>query len=236
MAIKKLTQKLTSELKNLELLAQSFFSKGKDKVENEVPYVSQFAHPEYAEKILKDNVSETSDPDWRKTGAVSVDEYARWVLTTCGMACTAMALRFFNDQPVEVITLAKDALTHDVYKVDGSELSSMHYREYADWVKKYRLKAVVYSRLSIAGIQKLLSSGHLVIVSVNPNVRGFETANNKQKGGHLVLLTGYNKLTKTITLHNPSGFVSNNSQVNQTLSTGDFISHYAGRGISLAFQ
>lgn len=226
--------KLKAELRNFHLMGISIFSNSKDKIENNVPYVSQFAHPEYAEKILKEGVDKTTDPNWRNTGAKSVDEYIEWVLTICGMACTVMALKFFSDRKYEIVTLAKDALNHDVYRRDQEEISHMHYKEYTDWITNYGIKAKVYSRLNIRGIQKLLSDKSLVIASVNPNIRGYETVSLKQEGGHLVLITGYDKKENTITLHNPSGFVSNNSQSNQTLSVQDFLRYYAGRGIALS--
>ena len=230
----KLTKKLKSELQNFYLMGVSIFSNPKDKIENNVPYISQFAHPEYAEKILKEDVDKTTDPNWKETGAESVDEYVEWVLTMCGMACTSMVLRFFKDRKDGIVTLAKDALKHDVYRRHEDEISHMHYKEYSEWIGNYGLKAKVYSRLNIQGIQKLLSDKSLVMASVNPNIRGYETASLKQKGGHLVLITGYDKKKNTITLHNPSGFVSNNSQCNQTLSVQDFLRHYAGRGIALS--
>ena len=71
------------------------------------------------------------------------------------------------------------------------------------------------------------------MVSVNPNIRGYETAPEKQKGGHLVLVTGYNETDNTIIIHNPSGFVSQNTHANHTLTIDRFRMYFAGRGISL---
>lgn len=232
----KILLKAQSEFQNIQLVINTLFSVKKERIENNVPYVSQFAHPEYSEKILKDGAEKTSDPSWKETGAESPDEYAKWVTTICGMACTAMALQYFKNQNVGIVALAKDALNHGVYEEHDSELSNMLYREYVDWIKNYGLRAKIYTRLSISGIQKILSDGGLVIVSVNPNIRGYQTAKVGQKGGHLVLVTGYDKTQKTIAIHNPSGFVSEDTQENHTLPTKDFVRFYAGRGIALSPQ
>jgi len=229
----KLLNKIKSELQNLKLMITSLFSKSKDKVENDVPYVSQFAHAEFAEKILKDSVEKTTDPNWRDTGAESPEEYSEWVLTMCGMACTSMVLRYFQKSSEGIVSLAKDALENDVYKRESGEISDMRYKEFASWIKKYGVNAIVYTRLGLRGLHKLLSDGNLVIVSVNPNIREYETAKVHQKGGHLVLVTGYNKKTNAVIIHNPSGFLSLNTQENHIIPVQKFLKYYAGRGISL---
>jgi C1A family cysteine protease len=147
------------------------------------------------------------------------------------MACTVMALRFFTNKQYQTISLAKDAYEASVYKPEGGHISHMHYREYAEWVTKYGIKATVYSRLHVTGIRFILSQGGLVMVSVNPNIRGYNTANPAKRGGHLILVTGYDNTTQTITFHNPSGFVSNGSHADHTLPLSQFQTFFAGRGI-----
>lgn len=232
----KLLDKIKTEIQNLRLMALSLFSSTKDKVEIDVPYVSQFAHPEYAERILKDGVEKTTDPNWKSTGAETAEEYADWVLTMCGMACTSMALKHFNGRDDGIVSLAKDAMRHRVYKQEGDELSSMHYKEFVEWLRDYGLRAEIYTRLGIHGLQKLLSDGKLIIVSVNPNIREDQADSTTQRGGHLVLVTGYDKQVNTLTLHNPSGFVSQNTQENHRVLVSKFLKYYAGRGIALASE
>lgn len=227
-------RKLYEEINNIKLLLASNLTQNKTQVQNNVPYVSQFASPEYAEKVLLEGVLKTADPDWARTGADTPEEYARWVLVTCGMACAVMALRYFCDREYGTIALAKDALKHNVYKEQADALSSMHYREFVVWVESYGLQADVYSRLRKHGIHRLLSDGKLVIASVNPNIRGVDTVRQSQRGGHLVLVTGCDAATDTVTFHNPSGFVRNNSQINHTLSWQDFAKYFACRGIAIS--
>ncbi|MBL4644250.1 MAG: C39 family peptidase, partial [Candidatus Pacebacteria bacterium] len=148
--------------------------------------------------------------------------------------CTSMALQYSKGNNKGIVSLAKEALKHEVYDKEFSGISDMKYKEFANWIGNYGVRAEVYTRLNIRGLYKLLSDGNLVMVSVNPNVRGYKTAEAHQKGGHLVLVIGYDKKMKTLTLHNPSGFVSHSTQENHTISVREFIKYYAGRGIALS--
>lgn len=105
----KVLYKLKLEFENIYLTLHALIFNPKDSVINKVPYVSQFAHREYAEKILRDKVKIASDPNWKDSGAESPEEYATWVLTMCGMACTLMALQHIKGRKESIVTLAKDA-------------------------------------------------------------------------------------------------------------------------------
>jgi uncharacterized protein YvpB len=144
-----------------------------------------------------------------------------------------MALQYLKNKNVGIVVLAKDAKVHGVYKKQGGELSDMRYKEFVNWIKGYGIQAKVYTRLSLRGLQKLLSDGNLVIVSVNPNIRGYETADVTKRGGHLVLVTGYDKKKNILALHNPSGFVSQKTHKNHIVSASEFNKYFAGRGIAV---
>lgn len=231
----KLLRKIIQEVNNLLYATQARFSNVKPVVDYDVPYVCQFAHPHHAEPSLTNKLKPVDDGHWVDTGASSPERYAEWAYTMCGMASASMALGHFKNQTKKPVELAEDALLHNVYheEHDGT-FSSMKYREFADWIRKYGLKATVLSRLGIKGIQLALSKGNLVIVSVNPNIREYETAPAQQKGGHLVIVTGYDDRNKTISINNPSGFVSNNTQIKHKMACGVFKKYYAGRGIILS--
>lgn len=197
----------------------------------DVPYVCQFATPESAELSLTKQLPPEEDRHWGDTGAASPRRYSQWAFTMCGMASVAMALRYFKNNHTKIVQLAEDALKDGVYVENTKEISSMRYKEFASWIRKYALRAEIYTKLSARGIQYALTQGKLVIVSVNPNIRGFDTASLIQKGGHLVLITGYDRMVGTISLNNPSGFVSLNTQIKHHIPLKDFIRYYAGRGI-----
>lgn len=232
----RLLLKLKNELSNLLLRLKALFHKPSIAVVHNVDFISQFANPNWAEKVLKDGWPKTSDPDWTLSGATALQEYEKWVTTICGMACTAMALKYFYNQNHQTITLASDALQKKVYREAKHELSDMHYNEYVTWIAGYHMSATSYSRLSLSGIRHILSKGGLAIVSVSPNIRGYQTAPLTQYGGHLILVTGYSDASGTITIQNPSGFVSQNTHHNHTLSYKNFSLFFAGRGIAVFKQ
>ncbi len=231
----KLILRFVQEIRNVLYELKARIAKRKPVVVIDVPYVCQFAIPEHAELSLKKTLHPAEDPHWAQTGARSPERYAEWAFTMCGMASVAMALGYYkNESPPKPAELAEDALTHGVYVADGTTISSMKYKEFAVWVENHGLRAKVLSRLSIRGIQYALSEKNLVIISVNPNIRGYNTAPTNQKGGHLVLVTGYDTKANTISIHNPSGFVGTDTQINHTLQISKFKDFFAGRGIVLS--
>jgi hypothetical protein len=149
----------------------------------------------------------------------------------CGMACLSMILQHFYSKTIRNVELANDALANGVYDIANNEISGMKYQPFVKWIEKFNLLADVYSKLSIKGIQYALSHSKLVIVSVNPNIRGFNTSPQDQIGGHLVLVVGYDLRNSTITINNPSGFESTQTQKNHTMSIDNFNKYFAGRGI-----
>ncbi len=227
----KIFLRIKQEIFNIYFSLLSTFAWVERIVDNTVPYVCQFASPESAEKSLRKELSTLDDPEWKNSGASTQEEYAKWAFTMCGMACTSMALEFFTSEKIQPVTLAEDALKTRVYRQEGNDISDMRYREYAEWVNKYNLGAHVCTSLTVKGIQYALTRWYLVIVSVNPNIRGYDTAPRDRKGWHLVLVTGYDRDSHTITINNPSGFHSLSTQVGHRLTETDFVRYFAGRGI-----
>lgn len=227
----KIIYKIKQELGNLLLKIKCLLLETKEKVNYNVPYVCQFSIPENAEKSLKNELNTIEDSNWPNTGARSKEEYTKWAFTMCGMACTSMILDFYKKIKINPVVLAEDALNSDVYEMEYGTISNMKYKEYLAWITKYNLIGKIYTRLSIKGIQYSLSNRDLVIASVNPNIRGFNTVPIDQKGGHLVVVTGYNMRDHTITINNPSGFFNTNTQTAHTLPITNFMKYYAGRGI-----
>jgi hypothetical protein len=229
----KVIYKTQQLLGNLVLLLRSLYSRTPDRVRHTVPYISQFANPAWAEMVLADNQPLNKDIMWPQSGANTIAEYEHWALSICGMACAAMAIAFYTGKTYKTIPLAKDATQAGVYTQTDGTISPMQFQPFVKWIRKFGLKGSVYTKLTVRSIQTLLADNALVIASVNPNIRGFNTAPNTQVGGHLVLVTGYNKKDNTITFHNPSGFENNNSQVNHTIPVKEWVIYFSGRGIAV---
>ena len=75
-------------------------------------------------------------------------------------------------------------------------------------------------------------SENLVIASVDPAIRDKSNTPANVTGGHLVLVTGYDRKKKTITIHNPSGSYKK-SQENYEMTFEEFQKFFAGRGIAV---
>ena len=225
--------KITRLIRNLSLLVHSLVSRSPERVRQSVPYKSQFANPAWAEMVIKDGQPLNKDILWPDSGAKTIEEYEHWALSACGMACASMIIAFFKKKDFKVIKLARDAMKSGVYTESDGKISEMNHRSFVTWIKKFNIKATIYSKLSLRSIHHLLSKNNLIIASVNPNIQGYNTVPNTQIGGHLVLVTGYNKAENTITIHNPSGFENNQSQVNHTVSVKEWNIYFTGHGIAL---
>jgi len=232
--LKKILMRGIQEIKNAVYSARATFGVSKQQVNNDVPYISQFAVPASAEATMKGELLPMDDPHWRESGALTPERYAMLASNICGMASAAMAIEFFKGGSPKPAALAEDALSAGVYQENKTGLTDMNYRKFAKWIQKFGLHADVYTRLNLRGIYHALSSGKLVMVSVNPNIRGYSLSREDQIGGHLVLVTGYDKTAHLVTINNPSGFLSTNSQKGHVLTNDQFLRYFAGRGIVLA--
>ena len=230
----KILRRLKQEFKNIDYELAARTNAVKMQVHFDVPYVCQFSTPEKAEPTLKKTLRTDEDNDWEKSGAANKQRYSDWAFTMCGMASTAMVLDFLLGHKFLPATLAEDALKHHVYINEPGGISDMRYRQYVSWISSYGLSAAFYTRLSLRGLEYALTNGKIAIVSVNPNLRGFDTARTTQKGGHLVVVTGYDRKDNTITVNNPSGFTSTDTQHHHKISMRVFEKYYAGRGIILS--
>lgn len=212
------------------------FIKVKQKNNFLLPYFSQFEDRKLVEKIINKKITAKNDHEWKNSGAESQDEYAFWSHHMCGMACLKMILKKETGKTYPIIKLGKMATEYGCYRVEKDDIPGLFYYPFVKFAKdEFCLKVEVASHLSIQRICFALSKGKYVIASVSPMIR---YANDNQlergikKGGHLVLMTGYDLDNKVLYLHNPSGFYSH-SQENFQISFDDFKKYFAGRGMSI---
>lgn len=182
--------------------------------EVQAPYFSQFMSAELVEDYIEDRKSVSSDPNWQKSGALTADEYERWTWCDCGIACFKMVLAARGDKGASqgLVELAKEAEKYGAFKIEGEKISPLHYAEFCAFVReRYDLKASAVPALSIPQIKREVAVGNFVIVSVHPSIRHPEAMPPK-RGGHLVLVVGYDDERGGLYLHNPSGYQSVSSQ------------------------
>lgn len=197
---------------------------------NKIPYFSQWETPEMVEKILELNTAEI-DLNWRSSGAKSKSEYELWSWNVCGMACLKMIIASMTGKKYKTIELAKKCELYGGYKPDGKSIDGLFYEPFVRFIKaEFGIDAKIFRRfLTIRKIKAELEKGNYFMVSVSRHVRNPEM-NPEGKGGHLVLMTGYDNGTQSLFLHNPSG-IYKKSQENFEISEKDFKKFFAGRGI-----
>lgn len=198
-----------------------------------VPYYSQWESPELTTQILTGKIPASQDPLWQNSGATSPQEYELWSWNVCGMACLKMLLEDKQSLKIPLMTLAKKCLSYGGYQEPLKNSPGLFYKPFCTFVEKeYQLKAKPATALTITEIVNTIGNGGYVIASVNPAIRD-PKSKPTSKGGHLILVFGYNKKTKTLHFHNPSGG-NHQNQSNVTLTYQQFQKFFANKGMVIA--
>ena len=175
-------------------------------VHDNVPYYSQWETPELVEAIITGQIDAREDPLWRHSGAAYVDEYAEWSRNGCGMACLKMILGAMHGATIPLVTLGKKGVEYGVYKLPLDDSPGMFYAPFVKCIEaEFGLKGKASAALTMSEIKKAIAHDGFVIASVTPEIR-FPSKPPKRRGGHLVLLFGYDDEKQIFYLHNPSGF------------------------------
>jgi uncharacterized protein YvpB len=217
------------------LLAKRIQSKLKRKthkshfIHQDIPYFSQWESRELVEKIIMKQIEAKDDPRWRKSGAQDVEEYASWSWSGCGMACLKMILAHKNNEIIPLVTLGRQCLNYGGYTLPLEDGPGLYYKPFVRFIKeKYGLDGKAMSALTLSEIKQAISDGGYVMTSVTPEIR-FPVSTPKKRGGHLVLLFGYDDTKQVVYLNNPSGF--KNSQEKVEVSYEQFMKFFDNKGI-----
>ncbi len=199
-------------------------------IHKNVPYFSQWESPSLVKDIISGSVKAEDDPHWKTSGAKTKEEYSVWSALGCGMACTKMLIAHLKGKEIPLVDLAKRSLAYGTYTLPLEESQGLIYNPYAKYLKdEFNLNAKVVLPLLPREIMEELSHGRYVIASVSPQIR-YTDSHPKNKGGHLVLMLGYDLEKQELYLHNPSGFTQE-TQKYATISFADFKKFFGGRGI-----
>ncbi|MFC8449477.1 C39 family peptidase [Kitasatospora sp. NPDC057223] len=198
----------------------------------DVPYYSQYQSPQLIQEIAAGTRTAADDPQWARSGAASLEEYAFWAPRSCGVACLRMALGFWRaGPPLPAMPLVRELVDARAYEVNdaGTGTGGLIYRPFADYAtSRWGLGARVDSDLTEDVIRKEIADGALAILSVHKSIRTLDPA-PPSRGGHLVLAVAADE--RTITIHNPSG-LPNVSQKHR-VEWGVFDRFFARRGVVL---
>ncbi|WP_425627507.1 C39 family peptidase [Agrobacterium tumefaciens] len=197
-----------------------------------VPYFSQWETPDMTLSVLAEgSAALLRDPLWRQSGAELIEEYARWAVNVCGMACLKMILAARGDMH-PTLALARACTAYGGYVVNDVDASikGLIYAPFVTYVRqRFRLSAQTVTGVETESIPELLADRPFFIASVNSGIRWPERM-PASKGGHLVLVTAAS--AETIRFHNPSGHDAA-SQADVTLPLAVFDRFFANRGIAV---
>ncbi len=195
-----------------------------------VPYFSQWESPELVEAILNKEVRAEDDPNWKNSGATNKEEYAAWSWNGCGMACTKMIVAHRTGKLTPLVVLGKKCTDYGGYTRPVEESVGLIYNPYISFLEKefgFHARAVL--PLLLTEIFEEISKSGYVVASVSPQIRQV-TDRPRRKGGHLVLILGYDLDKQELYFHNPSGF-RKETQEYASISFSDFKKFFGGRGV-----
>ena len=182
-------------------------------IHKDIPYFSQWESRELVEKIVTKKMSAAADPRWKESGAKTTEEYVSWSWSCCGMACLKMILAHKQNKIVPLVTLGKKCLEYGGYRQPVETSPGLFYKPFVSFIKnEYGLKGRAMSVLTLPEIKRTLSNGGYAIISVTPEIR-FPLKEPTKRGGHLVLVVGYDDNEQVIYLNNPSGFKDSQERV-----------------------
>ncbi|CAN7350304.1 MULTISPECIES: C39 family peptidase [Ensifer] len=202
-------------------------------VEHKVPYFSQWESPEMTLAVLSEGAAALHrDPLWRNSGAETIEEYARWAVNVCGMACLKMILAARGELH-PILSLARGCTDYGGYVVNEADASikGLIYAPFVSFVgERFGLAAETLTNIPTTDIPEVLSEGRFFIASVSSAIR-WPQREPPSKGGHLVLVTAASR--ESVRFHNPSGHDrANQADVVVPLSTFDRF--FANRGIAVS--
>ncbi len=231
---------LLTVLKQLKELQYTFYApESKTFLHKNVPYYSQWESKELADDFLSGERKAEDDPKWKQSGAKDKMEYANWSWSACGITCFQMIYAHKTGKKIPLVELGKKALNFGAYTLNkeayekGEHMrafSNLLYEPLVKFIgKEYGIEGKVKQLLVLPEIIAELDQNNFVIASVGGSIRDPKTT-NIFRGGHLVLMLGYDLEKKIFWMHNPSGFY-NQSQEYAQISFSDLEKFFDYKGV-----
>ncbi|WP_407973193.1 C39 family peptidase (plasmid) [Burkholderia pyrrocinia] len=200
----------------------------------DVPFYAQWESRLLVDKFLSRAMRPEDDPQWRQSGALSAEEYAKWSPNICGMACLKMILAYRFGIAAPLLHLVREAVAFGAYQPEqGDSGMRLMYRPFVELLRtRYKLNATVVEHTCVEAIEPLVRKDYLFMASVHPTIRHAGPMMPPAKGGHLVLVFDVDHEDRW-TFHNPSGR-SVNTQEYVRLPRPIFDRFFANRGVLVA--
>ncbi|TJV07807.1 MAG: hypothetical protein E5Y35_21075, partial [Mesorhizobium sp.] len=125
----------------------------------EVPYFSQWESPGMTLPLLAEGPSALHrDPLWRNSGAETIEDYARWAVNVCGMACLKMILAA-RGEIHPTLELARACTAYGGYVVNEGDgtIKGLIYEPFVRFVReRFGLFAETMTNVDAATVPGLL--------------------------------------------------------------------------------
>lgn len=192
--------------------------------------LSQIFYKPTTKKIIIKSVPYYTQKD---TGAKSKKQDLLWRHNGCGMACLKMILATKKKGIYSISKLGEMAKEYGCYRDNPRSeygMDGMFYQPFLEFIdREFDLSGKIISPLTINDIIRGIDEGKLVIVSVSPEIRNFESSKIVDKnGGHLILVIGYDFANKFLIFNN-TGYIKR--QEKTKILFNDFDRYFASRGI-----
>lgn len=200
-------------------------------IHEDLPYYSQWISRDMVHQIVNGHIEAKEDPLWEQSGAQDPDEYEFWSRNICGIACLKMILESLNISSEKLITMAKECERYGGFVINEETIDGLYYKPFLEYInQKYKLQGIIYAPLSIEDIICETGKGNYIIASVQYSIRFPDDAYSGNKGGHLVLISGFDLGNDKLYIHNPSG-VCKKTQEYAPINIQAFTKYFANRGM-----
>ncbi len=174
--------------------------------------------------------------DQDKNGGKTKKEAELWSKNGCGMACLKMVLSYQGkgrsvkgEEKCTISELGRMCISYGGYTPNKETLDGLFYSPFLRFIKQeFGLDGKIISTMILQDILKELSDKNFVIASVTPEIRNQDKKPLK-KGGHLILITGYDLERQVLYFHNPSDPKKDKNY--RQISFSIFNKFFANRGI-----
>lgn len=160
-------------------------------------------------------------------GFDSVEEMKHWEKKACGAVCLKMIIAYFLFQKVPIGTIVKKGIELNAY----SEVGWVH-KGLVNLANVYGLSGDNHTNAKMDDIISDINANRICIASVTPRLQ--TKAKGTKKGGHLILIIGYEKtdFENYYIIHHPSYDTKYNWNAKK-ISEGKLLDNFSGKIISI---
>jgi len=146
------------------------------------------------------------------------------------MACLKMIFAYKFKRDFKLVELGKLCQKYEGYVKRGKNLDGLYYKPFVEFLKEeFNMPSKVVSPMTTQEIIKEIEKNNFVMASVSFEIRNL-TNKVSFRGGHLVLIVGYDFNKQVLYIHNPSG-INEKTQAFAKVNFYNFNKLFAYRGI-----